>query len=124
MIELQCILLAVFAISMILYCIFFHEKSLHFILSVSWFFVNIVQLSSSIYINLSLHSILSNNINNHLRVYSTIELTSSVLALLYFFLLLKSAKLFSGYLNDSYNSFVEVILFVFLNVLIISICSL
>ncbi len=87
MIELQCILLAVFAIAMILYCIFFHEKSLHFILSVSWFFVNIVQLSSGIYIELSLHSILSNNINNHLRVYSMINSITSVLALLNFLLL-------------------------------------
>lgn len=87
MIELQCILLAVFAIAMILYCIFFHEKSLHFILSISWFFVNIVQLSSSIYINLSLHSILANNINNYLRVYSMINSITSVLALLNFLLL-------------------------------------
>ena len=88
MIELQCILLAVFAIAMILYCIFFHEKSLHFILSISWFFVNIVQLSSGIYIKLSLHSILSNNINNYLRVYSMINSITSVLALLNFLLLL------------------------------------
>lgn len=54
MIELYFISLAVFAIAMILYCIFFHEKSLHFILSVSWFSVNIALHSLKIYGELSL----------------------------------------------------------------------
>ena len=54
MIELYFISLAVFVIAMILYCIFFHEKSLHFILSVSWFSVNIALHSLKIYGELSL----------------------------------------------------------------------
>ncbi len=80
MIELYYISLAVFTITMILYCIFFHEKSLHFILSVSWFSVNIATICCSIYTKLSI------NMDNHISVYSTMTLILSILKILNFFL--------------------------------------
>lgn len=47
-------LFLIFTFAMIFYCIFFHNKSLYFLLSVIWFAFNIITISIKIYYDFTL----------------------------------------------------------------------
>ena len=70
MIEFNYIMIAVFAVAMILYCFLFHSKSLHFILSVAWFALSIITIGCKIYYDINVLNISSTEIYNFAYYFS------------------------------------------------------